>query len=228
MSARRGVVSNCEWVERILRGHADTGCADAGWQILIRPDVRLTEGRGRQTACPELTEIQEIAEHGQVLVTDISIERTIQVLAISWRHFRGQIREIEQRALPWNSSAKPGGVLSIVELIGRCVRRWRLQIQMKRSDRQALEYPASHAASKVTAAPVSICLNTSTVRVMRKIYIARKNRGCVVEARVNHDVCFVIAGTCEQVGRFFPSVVGETKIRVAIAGVNLQPAELVN
>ena len=127
MSARRAVVSNCEWVERILRGHADTGSANAGWVIAIGPDVRRTEGRGRQTAFPELTEIQEIAEHGQVLVTDISIERTIQVLAISWRDVRGQIREIEQRALRWNSSAKPGGVLSIVELIGRCVRRRRLQ-----------------------------------------------------------------------------------------------------
>src|SRR5262249_7584509 len=106
-SAIRGVVSHCEWVERILRGHADTGCADAGRVATcrisiyraagVRPDVRLTEGRGRQTAYPELTEIQEIGEHGQVLVTDISIERTIQVLAISRRHVRGQIREIEQR-----------------------------------------------------------------------------------------------------------------------------------
>src|SRR5437660_3293398 len=125
----------------------------------IRPDVRTTEGRGRQTACPELTEIQEIAEHGQVLVTDISIERTIQVLAISWRHFRGQIREIKQRALPWNSSAKPGGVLRIGDLIGRCVRRWRPQTYVERRHRFSQEHPARNAARKVTAARVSIWLN---------------------------------------------------------------------
>src|SRR5437660_10349470 len=60
---------------------------------------------------------------------------------------------------------------------------------------------------------------------MRNVAIARVNSRRVVNPRVNHDVCLVVTGTCEQVARFFTAIIGETKVRVAIAGVNLQTAE---
>src|SRR5205814_3883636 len=50
----------------------------------------------------------------------------------------------------------------------------------------------------------------------------------VVNPRVNHDVGFLITSTCQQVAGFFTSIIGETKVRVAVAAVNLQTTEAVN
>src|SRR5205814_4319439 len=74
------------------------------------------------------------------------------------------------------------------------------------------------------AAAVSAAIQV-LVRVVRNLGIARINGRRVVNSRVNHDVGFVVTGTCEQVARFFTAIVGETKVRVAIAGVNLQTTE---
>ena len=63
---------------------------------------------------------------------------------------------------------------------------------------------------------------------MRNFGIARVEGRRIVDTGVNHDVCLVVTRTCEQVGCFFTSIIGETKIRIAIAGVNLQPTEAVN
>src|SRR5205814_9818932 len=38
----------------------------------------------------------------------------------------------------------------------------------------------------------------------------------------------VVTGTCEQVAGFFTSIIGETKVGVAVAGVNLQTTEAVD
>ena len=63
---------------------------------------------------------------------------------------------------------------------------------------------------------------------MRNIGIARVNGRGVVNPRINHDVCLVVTGTCEQVACFFTAIVGETKVGVAVAGVNLQTTEAVD
>src|SRR5207302_5802860 len=60
---------------------------------------------------------------------------------------------------------------------------------------------------------------------MRNVRIARVNGRGVVNSRVNHDVGFLITSTCEQVARFFTAIIGETKVGVAVAAVNLQTTE---
>src|SRR6266566_7714758 len=63
---------------------------------------------------------------------------------------------------------------------------------------------------------------------MRNVAIARVNGRRVVNSRVNHDVGLVVPSTCEQVAGFFTAIVGETKVRVAVAAVNLQTTKAVD
>src|SRR5215831_6359728 len=93
--------------------------------------------------------------------------------------------------------------------------------------RYPLEAAVGNAARKVTTPAISSAKEI-LIGVVRNIDIARVNRGGVVDAGENDDVGLVVPGACEQVGGLFTSVVGETKIRVPIAGVNLQPTIAVN
>ena len=63
---------------------------------------------------------------------------------------------------------------------------------------------------------------------MRNVGIARVNGRRVVNPRINHDVGLVVTGTCEQVACFFTAIVGETKVRVPVAAVDLQTTEAVD
>ena len=67
-----GVITHRERVERVLRRDADSRRADTEWLINVGPDVRR-EWRRRQTAIPELAEIFEVREYGQVFVADIAV-----------------------------------------------------------------------------------------------------------------------------------------------------------
>ena len=63
---------------------------------------------------------------------------------------------------------------------------------------------------------------------MRNLWVARVKGRRIVNPGVNHEVCLVVTSAREQVTRFFTAIVGETKVRVAVAAVNLQTTEAVN
>src|SRR6266404_4981136 len=174
-SAFRRVVANRERVKCVLRGHTHTGGTNARGVLPgraervgprnevrrettgIGPDVRR-EWRWRQTAVPELTEIQEVREHGQVFVADISIERTVEEFTVGRRDCRSQVGEVIQSALGWNSRTKSARVLSIGKLVGRCVRSRRVKT-VRGPARIAGRKPTPkltgrYAATKVTAAAI--------------------------------------------------------------------------
>src|SRR5581483_11167355 len=93
--------------------------------------------------------------------------------------------------------------------------------------RNATEFAAGYAAREVTASAIKSAV-LILVRVMRNLRVARINRGRVINARVNDDVCLVVTGTGEDVTRLFTAVIGETKVRVAVTPVNLQTTKPVN
>src|SRR5439155_2899782 len=96
--------------------------------------------------------------------------------------------------------------------------------RLERLLRGPQELPGGDAPGEIAAAAVKAAKQV-LVRVVRNVSIARINGRRVVNPRVNHDVCLVVTGTCEQVARFFTAIVGETKVGVAVAGVNLQTTE---
>src|SRR5262249_90219 len=190
-TARRCIVRRCEWVERVLRRHADTRGANSERLSRVRPDVRRKRCRG-QTAIPELPEIFEVGKYGQVLVAEIAIERTIKGLRMGLGNVGSQIGKVEQTFLARRqTTAELIGVLRARELV-----RSRVRCRCARAASQLREEEsACYTCCEVTAAEVEraeVCL----IGVVRHINVTRINRGRVVDTCIDNDVCFVIAGTC--------------------------------
>src|SRR4029450_1936564 len=69
---------------------------------------------------------------------------------------------------------------------------------------------------------------TSVVGVTGDIGVAREDCGAIVRLSVKHNIGLIVPDTGEEVCPFFTRIIGKTEIGVAIAGVELEPAEFVN
>src|SRR5207245_4385251 len=99
----------------------------------IYPKVRRKR-RGRQLTIKVAAEHFEIGKHGQVFIADIAVHRTVQILTVGSSHAVGKIAEVKHLA-PRRDG--PGArVLSIVELVGGRVRRWREQVWTRSKKRR--------------------------------------------------------------------------------------------
>src|SRR5262249_41323726 len=116
---------------------------------------------------------------------------------------------------------------SVSELVGARVRSRRQQGEPERRNRCSQESAPCDTAGVVTGADIEAAVG-GFIGVVRNIHVPRIERRGIINAGINDDVGLVVTSTCEQVGVLFTSVIRETQIRVAIAGVNLQPTEAVN
>src|SRR6266478_6853230 len=95
------------------------------------------------------------------------------------------------------------------------------------SRERRVEYIAADTSGETNAALIKAA-PTNVVRSTRDLGITREDCGPVIRLGENYNVSLVIPSAGEEVSPFFTRIIGETKIGVAIAGVNFEPTEFVD
>src|SRR5207245_9434224 len=119
-SARRRIIRNCEWIERILNRHANAFAAYSKWMSRIREHIRRKWSR-RQGAIPETPHVLEVRKQLQILAVNFAVERAVEVFTIHWNHCRCESVVVKELLSPRKTKLRD--ILRIVLYIWKGVRR---------------------------------------------------------------------------------------------------------